>query len=191
VVNHARDLPGATFHSCLNGPDVTPRRYGAEVVQLPTARPANGPASYSFPKDLAGLIEWNEAESRLHDSLCYWLASVRPNSTPHVRPIWGVWIDQALYFDGHPGTRWARNIALNSQVSINLEAASSVVVLEGTAEDLASIDQDLALRIVSGWDAKYGRLTPSPASTGIFRFKPRKASAWSQDLKDGTVWTFE
>jgi len=176
---------------CTRAIGVSPRRYRAQVAQRPTSRPARGPASYAFPKETSALLDWNEIERRLRESQCYWLASVLPDGAPHVRPVWGVWIDQALFFDGIPEARWARNIALNSRVSVNLEDASSVVILNGTAEDLASTDVGLAGRIVAEWDLKYGRLTPSPASDGIFRFRPRRASAWSQDLSDGTVWAFD
>jgi Pyridoxamine 5'-phosphate oxidase len=39
------------------------------------------------------------------------LATTDADGTPHVRPVWGVWVARCLYFDGHPHTRWARTRA--------------------------------------------------------------------------------
>jgi Pyridoxamine 5'-phosphate oxidase len=126
----------------------------------------------------------------LEDARCYWLATVNGDGTPHVRPIWGVWIDDAFYFDGHPHTRWARNLARDPQVSIHLESGLQVVIVEGVVEDVENAQPALAGRIVAAWNGKYGRLAPDPEGRGVFRLLPRRARAWSEDLGDGTVWTF-
>jgi hypothetical protein len=38
---------------------------------------------------------------------------------------------------------------------------------------------------------KYGQLAPDAAEDGIFRLTPSRALGWSEDLRDGTVWTFD
>jgi len=115
-----------------------------------------------------------------------------PDGCPHVAPIWGVWLEQVLYFDGIPTARWARNLAANPSVALHLESGTEVVILDGIGEDIATVnDRDLAARIVEAWDSKYGRLHPDPVANGLFRFRPRTARAWSQFPDDATRWTFE
>src|SRR5579872_3717931 len=83
------------------------------VVEQPSATPAKGPEPYRFPRDGRSLQSWSSVEDRLRNARFYWLATQHPSGHPHVRPLWGVWVDRALYFDGHPATRWSRNIALS------------------------------------------------------------------------------
>lgn len=124
----------------------------------------------------AVLLTWSSVEDRLERATNYWLATTRPDGRPHVTPIWGVWLEQALYFDGIPTALWARNMAENPAVTLHLESGTDVVILEGTGEDIASVsDPDLAARIVAAWDSKYGRLHPDPVTNGLFRFQPRTA----------------
>jgi hypothetical protein len=108
-----------------------------------------------------------------------------------VRPIWGVWVDGCFYFDGHPATRWARNLGRDPRAGIHLESATDVVIVEGECEDLDRVDPEVGERIVSDWTSKYGRLVPDPVGSGMFRLVPVRARGWSEDLSDGTVWTFE
>ena len=154
----------------------------------PPARPARGPGGYAFPTDSDDLLAWNDAETRLAEARCYWLATTNPDGSPHVRPLWGVWVDGCFYFDGHPHTRWARNLSREPRASLHLESATSVVIVDGAAEDINETSPELGAAIASAWQAKYGRLVPDPATNGIFRLRPRRAHAWSEDLRDGTVW---
>ncbi|HZU14098.1 MAG TPA: pyridoxamine 5'-phosphate oxidase family protein [Chloroflexota bacterium] len=155
-----------------------------------TGRP-HAPPTYAFGKDDAPFLPWAHAEGRLEAARNYWLATTRPDGRPHVTPVWGVWVDGALYFDGLPTTHWARNLAANPALAVHLDDAEDVVILEGSAEDLTT-DKALGDRIVAAWDAKYGRLHPDPAGSGLFRLRPRTARAWSNSsLRDGTRWQFD
>lgn len=157
----------------------------------PQASRPEAPASYHFPTTADGLLPWSHAAERLERARNYWLATTRPDGRPHATPVWGVWTDEALFFDGHPSTRWARNLALNPAVAVHLESGDDVVIVEGVVDDLVT-DADLAARIVSAWAAKYSRLLPEPADRGIFRMRPRTARAWSTaSLEDGTRWSFD
>jgi hypothetical protein len=127
---------------------------------------------------------------RLQTARNYWLATTRPDGRPHTTPVWGVWLDDALYFDGLPSTRWARNLASNPAITVHLESAEDVVIVEGVVDDVA-LDAGLGDRIVEAWDTKYGRLLPDPSGSGMFRMRPRSARAWSDSsLTDGTRWRF-
>jgi hypothetical protein len=147
------------------------------------------PAGYAVASGEVDLLSWNDVEGPLRDALNYWLATTCPDGRPHVTPVWGVWVNGALYFDGIPTARWARNLAANPALAVHLESGAEVVILDGIAEDLET-DLDLAARIVEAWDAKYGRLHPKPADQGIFCLRPRTARAWRSFPEDATRWTF-
>ncbi|HLJ66864.1 MAG TPA: pyridoxamine 5'-phosphate oxidase family protein [Chloroflexota bacterium] len=156
----------------------------------PLASRPQAPPSYAFGRGSAPLLPWSHARRRLETARYYWLATVRPDGRPHVTPVWGVWVDEALYFDGPPTTHWARNLRANPALSVHLDDGNNVVILEGRAEDLTT-DAELGDRIVAAWDTKYGRLHPDPSGSGILRLRPRSARAWSDEsLVDGTRWQF-
>jgi hypothetical protein len=155
----------------------------------PAANRLKLPKGYRAPATAAGLLSWPQIDERLESASSYWLATTRPDLRPHVTPVWGVWVDRALYFDGFPTARWARNLAANPTASVHLESAMDVVILDGRVEDFVA-DTDLAGRVVRAWDAKYGRLQPDPAGRGIYRFRPSTARAWSSFPDDATRWKF-
>ena len=157
----------------------------------PSARPERGPEGYGFPSGSDRLLRWADAEERLREARAYWLATTNADGTPRLRPVWGVWLDGCWYFDGHPATQWAQNLARDPRANVHLESASNVVIGEGVVEDLESTDAELGERIVAAWSEKYGRLAPDPVGRGIFRLAPTRARGWSEDLTDGTVWSFE
>ncbi len=157
----------------------------------PKSVPLHAPPSYKFPQTLDALLSWSHAVARLLQSRSYWLATTRPDGRPHVTPLWGVWVDGALYFDGLPTTQWARNLAKNPTAAVHLESGEDVVILEGVMDD-PETSPELGKRIVEAWDVKYGRLHPDPVGSGIFRFRPRTARGWStSSLADGTRWQFD
>lgn len=148
------------------------------------------PPSYPFGKNLAPMLPWSHVVERLETARYYWLATMRPDGRPHVTPLWGVWVEEALYLDGPPTAHWARNLAVNPAISVHLESGDDVVILEGMVEDLTT-DPELGSRIVDAWNTKYGRLHPDPAGSGILRLRPGTARAWSNEsLGDGTRWRF-
>lgn len=160
-------------------------------MTTPAARPERGPQGYAFPTSDEHLLSWEEAEGRLADARFYWMATTNADGTPHVRPIWGVWVDSRFYFDGHPHTRWARNLAREPRASVHLESAANALIVDGLGEDVERTDEELGRRIAAAWEKKYGRLVPEPAIRGIFRLTPTRARGWSEDLHDATVWTFD
>ena len=156
----------------------------------PRASRPKAPPMYAFGKNDAPLLPWSHAVERLERARYYWLATTRPDGRPHVTPVWGVWVDGAVYFDGPLTTTWGRNLKANPALSVHLGSGDDVVILEGTAEDVTT-DPELGARIVEAWNAKYGGFPPDPAGDGILRLRPRTARAWSREtLEDGTRWDF-
>lgn len=153
----------------------------------PQALPLDAPPDYPFPKSEEGFIPWPTVHERLQTSRIYWLATMRPDGRPHVAPLWGGWLDNALYFEGSPTTRWARNLAANPAVSINLESGIDVVITEGTA-GFVPLSDELRARLIALWSEKYGQYGPQPDTEGMFRFVPRTVRAFSESLQDGARW---
>src|SRR5262245_28946204 len=124
----------------------------------PRSRALAVPASYPFPD--RAVLPWSHADSRLAEAPVYWLCTTRPDARPpHVTPLWGAWVDQHLYVDGPPTTRWAQNFVANPAVAVHLPSGEDVVILEGVVDDVTT-DAELGCRIVAEWMRKYGRLAP-------------------------------
>jgi nitroimidazol reductase NimA-like FMN-containing flavoprotein (pyridoxamine 5'-phosphate oxidase superfamily) len=68
---------------------------------------------YGVPEGAGSLKPWSWARERLEASRNYWLATVRPDSRPHLIPIWGVWLDGQFYFSTGAESRKAKNLRTN------------------------------------------------------------------------------
>jgi Pyridoxamine 5'-phosphate oxidase len=63
----------------------------------------------------------------------YWLATVRPDGAPHVRPVLAAWVDGGLFFSAGENTRKARNLVRDSRCVVTVEQEPLDLVLEGRA----------------------------------------------------------
>ncbi|MPZ48102.1 MAG: pyridoxamine 5'-phosphate oxidase [Dehalococcoidia bacterium] len=155
------------------------------------------PKGYGVPDDDSGLLPWSWAEERLTAADNFWFSTTRPDGRPHAMPAWGAWLDGALYFEGSPETRRARNLAGNPNLSIHLENAVEVVILEGVAEDVPKPPRGLSERLSQIFTAKYGgppwEYKPEPTQWddgGLWLMRPRVAFGWSSFPTDTTRWRF-
>lgn len=153
------------------------------------------PDGYGIPPNSDGLIAWTEVEQRLIAAHHYWLATVRPDGTPHVVPRWGVWLDGRFFYDGAPTTRHARNLALNPACSLNLESGTETVIVEGNSVPTKAPAEGLGARLAEGF-VKYHDLgyVPGPDSWvdggGLAVLTPVRAMAWFDFPKDCTRFRF-
>jgi Pyridoxamine 5'-phosphate oxidase len=90
------------------------------------------PALYGV-KPRKEYLPWRHAAEKLASSRNYWICTTRPDGRPHAIPVWGFWIDDALYFGTARSTRKARNLAHNSAAVVHLESGDDVVIVEGNA----------------------------------------------------------
>jgi Pyridoxamine 5'-phosphate oxidase len=153
-----------------------------------TSRPRI-PKEYGVPKGKKGMLEWSQVEQWLKDAPIYWLATASPDGRPHARPIWGTWVDGAVYFGGSPETRWARNLAANSRIVVHIESGDAVVMLEGVAE-VVNPDPTTSKQIADQSQAKYGYRPDS--ADGSYMVRPHKALAWQNSTfgTSATRWDF-
>lgn len=169
-------------------------KQGADTRTQPVAsRPtADG---YGIPETDKGLLPWSHAVERLKNAKNYWIATATADGRPHAMPVWGLWIDGALYFGTGAKTRTGRNLAANPQAVVHLESGDEVVVLEGSIEVLHDPDPALSKALDDGSAEKYdwrpSKDQSEPVGEGSFVFRPRVAFAWTSFPKDATRWRFE
>jgi hypothetical protein len=133
------------------------------------------PARYGVAADREGLVPWEATEQRLRESLDYWVATTTPDGSPHVVPVWGLWLDDGLHFGTAPETRMGRNLARNDRVVVHLESGDDVVILKGRVTP-----ESPDARLAAASKAKYG-FGPDPdepSSEGTYLFRPRRGYAW-------------
>lgn len=157
----------------------------------------------SYVADGAAPTPWEEARLRLAQAGTYWVATVHPDSRPHLVPVLAVWANGALHFAASEITRKARNLASNAQCVVSTSHDRLDVVVEGEAEP---VRDDAALRRVAEvYGSKYewpvtvsdgaivgdGAPTAGPPPYGVYRVRPAIAFAFPHDETfAATRWRF-
>ena len=158
------------------------------MTQLKISRPRFPEGYVDHPK---ALLTWDHVEQRLTVAKNYWLSTVRPTGRPHAIPVWAVWVEGRLYFDGSPETRHARNIAKNPHVCLHLESGDDVIILEGVAQPSPRPSAELGTKLAQAYAVKYATLgyTPQPNQWdqgGLFEIVPDTVLAWTKFTDDPT-----
>jgi hypothetical protein len=169
---------------------MTDRPAGAAGMRVD--RPAI-PPEYGTAK-ATDFLDWTVLERRLSDARVYWLATVGPTGRPRVRPIDGLFLDGILYVGGSPETRWVRELAANPYVAVHLDGVDDVLVLDGVAEILRSVDEALAERLAAASNEKFPEYDMTPAvyrARGAIAIRPRKVVAWTDISRNPTRILFD
>ncbi len=132
------------------------------------------------------LLTWDFVSERMSTAPNYWIATINPDGSPHVVPVWGVWFDNTLYFGGSPDTRWARNLVAKPQVVVHLDDSAEAVMLEGTVTRLTDPQSDLIQRADDHYEIKYKMRHGPP----MFQLHLRKVIAW-KTMDTATRWLFD
>ena len=166
-------------------------------IQQPTAmdstwersRPVAG--GYGIPHGEEGMLELDAVRERLAMAQNYWIATASKSGQPHAVPVWGAYLDDALYFGAGPRT--ARNLKANAKCSIHLESGNEVVILEGEVVIIEDPDPELSRTLDDQCATKYEWRPSSeggePVGKGWFRLEPTRIIAWTQFPADATRWT--
>ena len=100
-------------------------------------------------------LPYSNVETRLAKSRNYWICTARPDGRPHSIPVWGFFLDGALYFGTSRLTRKARNLAHNPALSVHLESGDDVVILEGSAVEVDITDKPTFKKLDTASRSKY------------------------------------
>jgi general stress protein 26 len=138
-------------------------------------------------------LPFSHAEDRLTKSRNYWICTSRPDGRPHSIPVWGFWLDGALYFGTSRSSRKARNLARNAAVSIHLDSGDDVVILEGTAVEVDLSDTPSAMKLDAASRAKYKMPLMVTPEVVLYSVRPRRVLAWTEKdfPNNATRWEFD
>lgn len=151
------------------------------------SRPYIAHAEYGVPQTIKGTLPWSHAVERLQASKNFWIGTVSPEGKPHTMPVWGVWVQDTLYFGGGPLTRWSRNLEANPNVAVHLESGDDVLVLEGTVGRITDSDDPRLKAIDDVYEVKYKMRHGIP----LWILHPKVIFAWTKFPDNMTRWKFE
>lgn len=157
------------------------------IVERPAIPPLYGASRAST------FVEWRHIEERLTTDRQYWIGTVGPTGRPSVRPIDGIYLDAALWVGGTPETRWIRDMLGNPHVSVHLDGIDDVIIVEGVAEFVDDVDDELAERLAAASKAKfpeYGVTADVYRQRGAIAIRPRSVVSWTDISKDPTRFRF-
>jgi hypothetical protein len=144
------------------------------------------------PEEGTGLLPWTWAVERLTASNDYWVATVRPGTAPSVMPVWGAWMERAVWFSSSPGSRRARNLATNPLCTVTNDDALNPVVVEGAAEPITDPEAIEAYTAVTNEKYRVDYSSDFYAENALFAVRPNVVLALKHDDFTGspTRWTF-
>ncbi len=124
---------------------------------------------------------------RLAASMNYWICTTRPDGRPHTAPVWGVWLDGALYF----GTRGqkSRNLETLPYAIAHIDSSDDVAMVAGPVTSVD--DREGIHRIQVAQHEKYGAaVTGEPGPFRYYRLEPEEGWAWldSTIVNVGSHW---
>jgi nitroimidazol reductase NimA-like FMN-containing flavoprotein (pyridoxamine 5'-phosphate oxidase superfamily) len=133
-----------------------------------------------------------------------WLATTRPDGTPHVVPLGVLWVDGALYFNAGPNTRKAKNLARNPHCVITVATHPFDLVMEGEAvrvTDEAKLQRVADVFASHGWKptvrdgalhAEFSAPSAGPPPWYVYEVVPTTVFAFGTAEPFGaTRWSFE
>lgn len=151
---------------------------------------------YGFPEGTKGLLYWSWAEQRLKKSHNYWITTVRPDGSPHVMVVWGLWQDGRFLFSTGSKSRKAQNLAENPKCVVCTEHAHEAVIVEGVAEiaDVAARRKLIpAYERKYDWDLANMKEDMLSMKEPVFALRPKVVFAlWEKYFQTkSTRWRFE
>lgn len=150
---------------------LTPERKGPSRPSFPTG--------YGIKQSKPGLLDWRWVDRRMGRARNYWIATTAARRRPHCMPVWGVWIDEVLYFCTDRNSKKSRNLAKRPAAVVHLESADEAVILEGTAAEMKAAAT--LKKVDQAYFAKYKIDFKSvPGDVVVFAVHPEVVFAWRE-----------
>ncbi|HEY5853339.1 MAG TPA: pyridoxamine 5'-phosphate oxidase family protein, partial [Aldersonia sp.] len=161
---------------------------------------ASAPILYGSRSSGADLLDWSWACDRLTTATTYWIATVRPDGSPHCRPVWGIWLDEAVWFS--TGSLARRNLVHNDAITVHLDDGDAALIVEGRATRVS--DRVALEEMCTVYGPKYDwpmhPTHPETEDAGIgddhgadgpvFAVRPATVFAWTSGMGTPTRWRF-
>ncbi len=152
-------------------------------------------------------LPWSRALTELEiasgPTTTFWLATVRPDGSPHLAGIGAQWVDGKLYFTSGLGTRKSRNLARNPRCAVSMSLPGLDLVIEGTAAivtDQSTLERLAERYVKGGWPAKvengaftapFSAPAAGPPPWQLYAVTPTKAiGTASAEPYGATRWSF-
>ncbi len=166
-----------------------------KTPRAPKATRPHAPG-YGFPKGSKGLLPWSWAEQHLKKSHNYWIVTVKPDGSPHVMVVWGMWQDGGFLFSTGSQSRKARNLASNAHCVVCTENAAEAVIVEGIAEiaDVAARRKMIpAYERKYKWDLSSMKDDMLSMKEPVFAVRPKTVfGLWEKHFQNkSTRWKFK
>lgn len=127
---------------------------------------------------------WAEIAAQLERARNYWVSTTRAGGRAHATPVWGLWLEGAVWFSTSPDSVKARNLQHEPRCVIHLESGDDAVILEGACERVEALAPDVASTVqqfVTDYKAKYDiEVDVSDPQFGLYRLAPRTALTWRE-----------
>jgi hypothetical protein len=155
------------------------------------------PSGYITRKP-TGMLSWASVQKILRPARYLWLATTNPDGSPHLVEQWYAWVDDTLYFEGSPRTRWARNLERDPRVAFGMQVEDRATYGQAVVDVVNGLDRTVAAKIARQYGTKYGpdfdyRPPVAQYVDGpIFRARPTKVIAFDvrQFNTSATRFTF-
>ena len=159
-----------------------------------TSRPYM-PGYGTLPPDQGtGLLPWSWAVDQLATSRSYWVATVGIDGQPHAMPVWGVWMEDALWFSCGLRSRKMRNLHAQPRCSVSTQDPEQPVMVQGTAEVIASRERIAEFLAASNtkYEVSFELDFLDPAVNATVRVTPRTVIGLKESDFSGspTRWQF-
>jgi uncharacterized pyridoxamine 5'-phosphate oxidase family protein len=105
------------------------------------------------PSDADAVIPWPEARKQLAEGGFFWLATLRPDGRPHVRPVLAVLVDGVIYSTTNRTARKAKNLATDSRFSLTVSTDDIDFIVEGRATPVT--DNKTLESVAAAYKEKY------------------------------------
>ena len=176
-------MPKSTARKKSAAPSPAPSNCTVGLPQVPPLYAMKTPHNF---------LPYSDIETRLAKSRNYWICTARPDGRPHSIPVWGFWLDGALYFGTSRLTRKARNLAQNPALSVHLESGDDVVILEGSAVEVDLADQPTFKKLDTASRSKYKMPLMLVPEGVMYAVRPRVILAWTESdfPTNATRWQF-
>ena len=116
------------------------------------------------------------AGRRLSQAQNLWVATVRPDSSPHLVPLWFVWHESFFYLCTAPTSVKAKNLELNDRLVVALEDGANPLICEGRA---AAVPKPWPEGVIDAFQRKYDWSIQSEAEySRLIRVRPIHWIAW-------------